>query len=144
MKSFFHPASPILEKNPGTSHLAISLLSHFLHLCVSLPSLLPQTCHLTTLPPLQPCHLLSSHISHLASSLPSHTFPTFPADHPHPTVLSNYPSSLLPHLSRLTTLPMTNRSIQNGNVLPLGRQGKYMWLIARQLAGEMLSSRSRI
>ena len=96
-------------------------------------------CHFTTLPPFPPCHLttlspfqtchslpsnfsdlaisLSSHLSHLASLLTSH--------------LSHPPNSLPSALFQLTTLLATNRSFQN-NILPLGRQGKHVWLIVRQ------------
>ena len=34
--------------------------------------------------------------------------------------------SLLSYLSHLTTLPMTNMSLQNRNIFPLGRQGKQL------------------
>ena len=76
-------------------------------------------CHLITFPPLRPWHLT--------------ILPPFPRCHFTPFMhLSHLPSSLLSHLSQLTSLPTTNRYLQNSNVLSLGRQGKHMWLIVRQ------------
>ena len=92
------------KMEPGTSHISTSLLSHLSHPATSLPSHLSQLA--TSLP---------SHLSDLATSLPSHL-----------------PYSLPSCLSQLTTFPTTNRSLQN-NVLPLGRQGKHVWLILRQV-----------
>ena len=88
-----------------------------------LTTLLP--CYLTTIPPLRPCHHFTSliHLSHLSSSLLSYLF-------------------------QLPTFPTTNRSRQNNNVLPLGRQDKHVRLIVMQLliklASEMLPLRSGI
>ena len=76
-------------------------------------------CHLITFPPLRPCHLT--------------ILPPFPPCHLTPPIhLSHLPSSLLSHRSQLTSLPPTNRCLQDGNVLSLGRQGKHVWLIIRQ------------
>ena len=100
-----------------------------------------QSSHLTTLQSFLPCHLptppsthlsqiatsllshlsdcdtsLFSHLSHLATLLHSYTFPAFPAPY----------SPILP-----SSLPTTIKSLQNGNVLSLGRQGKHVWLIVR-------------
>ena len=83
----------------------------------------PQTfpnCNLTTFSPLWLCHLI--------------LLPPFPPCHLTPLVhLSHLPSSLLSHLSQLTSLPTTNKSLKNSNVLSLGRQGKHVWLIVRKL-----------
>ena len=78
-------------------------------------------CYLTVLPLFPPCHLTTTftHLLHLPSLLPS--------------PLSHLPSSVLSHLSQLTTLPTTNRSLQNRNVPPPGKHGKHVWLIVRQL-----------
>ena len=104
-------------------------------------------CHLTTLLPLNktgnlpPCHLTT-----LPSFPNSHrtTFPSlrlchltilaaFPPYHLTPLInLSHLLSSLLSHVSQLTFLSTTNKPLQNSNVLPLGRQGKHVWLIIRQ------------
>ena len=74
------------------------------------PNLL-HCCPLTS--PTLPCHYPS-------------TFSTFTAYYPH------LPFSLLSHLSQFNTFSDTNRSLQD-NVLPLGRQGKHVRLIIRQL-----------
>ena len=47
--------------------------------------------------------------------------------------LSHLPSSILSYPSQLTTLPTTNRSLQNSNALPMGGHGKHVWLMVRQL-----------
>ena len=75
-------------------------------------------CHLTPLPPLRPCHF---------TILPPF-LPCYLTIFMH---LSHLPSSLLSYFFQLTTLPTTNRSLQNSNVLLLGRQGKHVWLIIR-------------
>ena len=70
-------------------------------------------CYLTILPVFLPCQLTTiTHLFHLPSSLLS----------PLPLL----PSSVHSQPSQLTILPMTNRSLQNSNVPPLGRQGKHM------------------
>ena len=77
---------------------------------------------------------LPHHYVSTSPTMPPHYSPTFPTL-PHLTPLihcSHLPSSLLSHLSQLTYLATTNRCFQNGNVLSLGRQGKYVWLIVRQ------------
>ena len=78
--------------------------------------------------------ILPPHYRPIFPNLPPHILSPFPACHL-TTLLhfSHLPSSLLPYLSQLTTIPKTNRSLQNSNFLPLGRQGKQVWLIARQL-----------
>ena len=85
-------------------------ISYFLH---SAQCIMGLFCYLTTLPLFSTCHLTTlTHLFHL-------------------------PSSVLSHLSQLTTHPTTNRSLQNSNVSPLGRQGKHVWLIVRQLFMEV-------
>ena len=86
-------------------------------------------------------------------NLPTTILPPF-ASCQHPPLFTWLPShffhlhgSLLSYLSQLTTLPTTNRSLQNRNVLPIGRQGKHVWLIGSypwRLVSEMLPSHSGI
>ena len=65
---------------------------------------------LTTFPPFPSCHLsLPCHYSHFATSFPSHL-----------SHLANYlPSHLSFPPSHLTTLPSTNKVLQNNNIMPL-------------------------
>ena len=110
MKSWTHPASPASNKTRNLPPCHLTTLPPFppCHLTTLLPF---PTCHLTTLPPLWPCYLT--------------ILSPFPLCHLTTLIhLSNLHTSLLSHLSQLTTLPTTNRSIQNSNVLPLGRQDK--------------------
>ena len=104
-------SSPLLNFNAQTMRLLMDMLygtPKQLHKKYQVPANLPP-CHLTTLPPFPTCHLTTlMHLSHISSSL-------------------------LSCLSQLTTLPTTNRSLKNSNVLPLGRQGKHIRLIVRQL-----------
>ena len=98
---------------------------------------------LTTLSPFPNCHL----ITHTPTSLtiPPNYSPTLPSLSPRsahtrfppccftPVIyLSDLPGSRLSHLSQLTSLPTTNRHLQNSNLLSLSRQGKHMWLIVRR------------
>ena len=76
-------------------------------------------CHLITFPPLRLCHLTI-----LAPFPPCYLTPLIH--------LSHLPSSQLSYLSQLTSLPTTNRYLQNSNLLSLGRQDKQVWLIVRQ------------
>ena len=79
---------------------------------------------LTTLPLFPNCHLTTFHRIIL---------PPFPPCHLTPLIhLSHLPSSILPHLSQLTSLVTTNWSLQNSMVFLLGRQVKHVWLIVRQ------------
>ena len=115
MKSWFHPASPTYKQNKKPPTL---LLSHLSWLAISLPSHVSQIA--TSLPPNLSNHATSllSYLSYLATPLHSYTFPTF---------LAHYsPNS---QLSQLTSLSRTNRSLQIGNILSLGRQGKHVWQI---------------
>ena len=145
MKSWTHPTSNTLEQNQAPPTLlphysiAFPTLPHHYPLTFSnLPSHYPSTS--PTLPPhypptFPPCHLTTlTHIFHLSSSIPSS--------------LSHLPSSPLYHFSQLSTLPTTNRSLQNSNALPVDRQGKHVRLIVSncswKLAGEMLPSHSGI
>ena len=99
----------------GISHLVTSLLSRLSCLAISLPSPLPPflNFHLTTFPP---------HYSPNFLTLPPHSIHT-PSP---PSQLTTLP------LSQLTSLSMTNKPLQNSNVLSLVRQGKHVWLIVRQ------------
>ena len=89
---------------------------------------------------LLPCHLYSP----IFPALPPHYLPTSPTVPPHYS--SNFPT-LPPHSSHTRFLPsqlmalppfpphlspMTNKSLQNSNVLSLGREGKHVWLTVRQ------------
>ena len=59
--------------------------------------------------------------------LPHSTHTPFPPCHLTPLIhLSHLTSSLLSYLSQLTSLPTTDRHLQNSNVLLLGRQGKHV------------------
>ena len=88
---------------------------------------------------------LPPHYIPTSPTVPPHYSPTLPNLSPHSTHtpfppyhftpvihLSHLPNSLLSHLSQLTSLPTTNRHLQNSNLLSLSRQGKHMWLIVRQ------------
>ena len=93
---------------------------------------------LTTLPPLSDCHIITFprlwplHLSDRCTSLTLHLTSPLPPWHLTPPIhFSHLSSSLLSHLFQLTSLPTSNRSFQNGNVLSLGRQGKYVWLTVR-------------
>ena len=87
-------------------------------------------CHLTTLPSFPNSHrttfpsLRLCHLTILAAFPPYHLTPLIN--------LSHLLSSLLSDVSQLTFLSTTNKPLQNSNVLPLGRQGKHVWLIIRQ------------
>ena len=81
------------------------------------PPTSPKLPHIT-FPPLRPCHL--------TVLLPSPTCHLTPPIH-----LSYLPSSLISHFFQLTSLEKTNRILQNGNVLSLGRQDKHVWLRVR-------------
>ena len=95
----------------------LSLNSIPLSLLTILPPL--SNCHIITFPPLWPFHFT--------------ILPPLPPCHLTPPIhFSHLSSSLLSRLFQLTYLPTTNRCFQNGNVLSLGRQGKYVWLIVRQ------------
>ena len=93
-----------------------SLNSIPLSMLTTLPLL--QNCHIITFPPLRPCHL--------TVLLPSPTCHLTPPIH-----LSYLPSSLISRFFQLTSLEKTNRILQNGNVLSLGRQDKHVWLRVR-------------
>ena len=107
IKDFFNKCDQIRRKLRIWSHLLKKSLMENFNFCAVIQPLRP--CHLTILPPFSPCHLTTFiHFSHLTSSL-------------------------LSYLSQLTTLPTTNRPLQNSNILRLGRQGKHVWLIVGQL-----------
>ena len=102
----------------------LGLTLHTLHLnkTINLPS-----CQLSRL---LPCHLWSqlSYLTNQLTILPPFQLTTLPPFQPLQLIT-------LPHLppSQFTTLQTTNRLFQNSNVVPLVRQGKHEWLIARQL-----------
>ena len=100
IKDLFNKCDQIRRKLRIWSHLLKKSLMENFNFCAVIQPLRP--CHLTILPPFSPCHLTTFiHFSHLTSSL-------------------------LSYLSQLTTLPTTNRPLQNSNILPLGRQGKHV------------------
>ena len=115
MKSWSHPTSPTLEYNQEPLILPLHYSPNFPTLPPNYPPVFPN------LPPRYPPTSLT---------LPPHcspTFPTLPPDYPptFTTLSAHYSPTFLPQH------PPNNK--QNTNVLPLGRQGKYVWLIVRHL-----------
>ena len=89
-----------------------------------------------TFPKLSPHYIPTSPTvpPHYSPTLPNLSpYSTFPPCHSTPVIhLSHLPSSLLSHLSQLTSLPATNRHLQNSSLLSLSRQGKHARLIVRR------------
>ena len=93
------------------------------HYSLTVPKFSP---HYIPTSPTVPAHYSPT----LPNLSPYSTYTPFPPCHSTPVIhLFHLPSSLLSHLSQLTSLPATNRHLQNRSLLSLSRQGKHVRLI---------------